>query len=85
MNNVISGRRFVGWYNGVPADSDLKFNLDTEEAVVLGQGNVAIDIARILLTPIDKLKVYLKPSINIFVKIYLNNLHAINHCFRILI
>jgi len=57
LNNVISGRRFVGWYNGVPADKDLKINLDTEEAIILGQGNVAIDIARILLTPIDKLKV----------------------------
>jgi len=54
---VISGRRFVGWYNGIPADKDLKINLDTEEAIILGQGNVAIDIARILLTPIDKLKV----------------------------
>ena len=56
LNNIISGRRFVGWYNGVPADSDLDINLDVEEAIVLGQGNVAIDIARILLTPIDKLK-----------------------------
>jgi adrenodoxin-NADP+ reductase len=57
LNNVISGRRFVGWYNGIPTDKNLKINLDTEEAVILGQGNVAIDIARILLTPIDKLKV----------------------------
>ena len=56
LNNIISGRRFVGWYNGVPADSNLDINLDVEEAIVLGQGNVAIDIARILLTPIDKLK-----------------------------
>ncbi|XP_026666704.1 NADPH:adrenodoxin oxidoreductase, mitochondrial isoform X2 [Ceratina calcarata] len=56
LNNVISGRRFVGWYNGVPADSNLNINLDVEEAVILGQGNVAIDIARILLTPVDKLK-----------------------------
>ncbi|CAL7946996.1 unnamed protein product [Xylocopa violacea] len=56
LNNVISGRRFVGWYNGVPGDRNLNINLDVEEAVVLGQGNVAIDIARILLTPIDKLK-----------------------------
>ncbi|XP_051153921.1 NADPH:adrenodoxin oxidoreductase, mitochondrial-like isoform X2 [Leptopilina boulardi] len=57
LNNVISGRRFVGWYNGIPSDRDLNINLDVEEAVVIGQGNVAIDIARILLTPIDKLKV----------------------------
>ncbi|XP_076302095.1 NADPH:adrenodoxin oxidoreductase, mitochondrial-like [Lasioglossum baleicum] len=56
LDNIISGRRFVGWYNGVPADSNLNINLDVEEAVILGQGNVAIDIARILLTPIDKLK-----------------------------
>ncbi|XP_006614199.1 NADPH:adrenodoxin oxidoreductase, mitochondrial isoform X3 [Apis dorsata] len=56
LNNIISGKRFVGWYNGVPADSNLNINLDVEEAVVLGQGNVAIDIARILLTPVDKLK-----------------------------
>ncbi|XP_068970375.1 NADPH:adrenodoxin oxidoreductase, mitochondrial isoform X1 [Bombus flavifrons] len=56
LNNIVSGRRFVGWYNGVPADSNLNINLNVEEAVVLGQGNVAIDIARILLTPVDKLK-----------------------------
>ncbi|XP_076233206.1 NADPH:adrenodoxin oxidoreductase, mitochondrial-like isoform X3 [Calliopsis andreniformis] len=37
LNNVISGRRFVGWYNGVPADSNLNINLDVEEAVILGQ------------------------------------------------
>ncbi|XP_012350402.1 NADPH:adrenodoxin oxidoreductase, mitochondrial isoform X2 [Apis florea] len=56
LNNIIPGRRFVGWYNGLPADSNLNINLDVEEAVILGQGNVAIDIARILLTPVDKLK-----------------------------
>lgn len=57
LNNVISARNFVGWYNGVPEDKNLKINLDVEEAVIIGQGNVAIDVARILLTPIDKLKV----------------------------
>lgn len=57
LSNVISGRRFVGWYNGIPADKDLKMNLNVDEAVVCGQGNVAMDIARMLLTPIDKLKV----------------------------
>ena len=35
----------------------LDINLDTDTAVVLGQGNVAIDVARILLSPIDKLRV----------------------------
>lgn len=57
LNNVISARNFVGWYNGVPEDKNLKINLDVEEAVIIGQGNVAIDVARILLTPVDKLKV----------------------------
>ena len=37
--------------------SKLKPNLDTDVCVVLGQGNVAIDVARILLTPLDLLKV----------------------------
>lgn len=57
LPNVLSGRRFVGWYNGLPADRDYKVNLDVEEAVIVGQGNVALDIARILLTPVDQLKV----------------------------
>lgn len=42
--------RFVGWYNGhpdVPADA---FSLDTERVVVVGMGNVALDVARILLS-----------------------------------
>lgn len=47
----------MGWYNGLPADKDLKIDLSVDEAVICGQGNVAMDIARILLTPIDKLKV----------------------------
>jgi len=71
---VISARRFVGWYNGVPEDKDLKINLDVEEAVVIGQGNVAIDVARILLTPVDKLKVIFKFLTSIFIlnyKVYL--------------
>lgn len=32
-------------------------DLDTENVVILGQGNVALDVARILLTPISVLKV----------------------------
>lgn len=57
LDNVISARRFVGWYNGLPADKDLRVSLDCETAVVIGQGNVAVDVARILLTNIDILKV----------------------------
>ncbi|ORX61797.1 nucleotide-binding domain-containing protein [Hesseltinella vesiculosa] len=52
-----SARTFVGWYNGLPRDQDLQLPLqDTDTAVVIGQGNVALDVARILLTPIDDLR-----------------------------
>ena len=54
---MIPARKFVGWYNGLPDENSLQLNLDVETAVIIGQGNVALDIARILLTPIDILKV----------------------------
>ncbi|KAK2193742.1 hypothetical protein NP493_7g07024 [Ridgeia piscesae] len=57
LGNVLSARSFVGWYNGLPQCNDLKVDLTgTDTAVVFGQGNVALDTARILLTPIDILK-----------------------------
>lgn len=49
--NTISARNFVGWYNGVPEDKDLDINLDCDTACIIGQGNVALDCARILLNP----------------------------------
>lgn len=57
MNNVLPARRIVGWYNGIPWDKDLKIDLSDESVAIFGQGNVAIDVARILLTPVDQLKV----------------------------
>jgi ferredoxin/flavodoxin---NADP+ reductase len=43
---------FVAWYNGHPDYQDLVFDLDVERAVVIGVGNVALDVARMLaLTP----------------------------------
>jgi len=39
---------FVAWYNGHPDFQDLPFDLDTERVVVIGNGNVAIDCARML-------------------------------------
>ena len=41
---------FVGWYNGHPDFVAVEPSLDHETAVVIGNGNVAIDIARILLS-----------------------------------
>lgn len=47
---------FVGWYNGRPECADLEFDLQQEVAVVVGQGNVAIDVCRILASPVDALR-----------------------------
>ncbi len=40
---------FVGWYNGHPDHPDLEFDLTCERAVVIGNGNVALDVARMLV------------------------------------
>jgi ferredoxin--NADP+ reductase len=43
---------FVAWYNGHPDHQHLKFDLSGKRAVVIGNGNVAVDVARMLaLTP----------------------------------
>ena len=43
---------FVAWYNGHPDYQHLRFDLSAERAVVIGNGNVALDVARMLaLTP----------------------------------
>jgi ferredoxin/flavodoxin---NADP+ reductase len=39
---------FVAWYNGHPDYRDLEFDLSHERAVVIGNGNVATDVARML-------------------------------------
>lgn len=50
LAGVYSARAFVGWYNGHPEFAKLAPDLTQgEEAVVIGQGNVALDVARILL------------------------------------
>ncbi|KAF0732751.1 Uncharacterized protein FWK35_00028693 [Aphis craccivora] len=63
LSNVVSATKFIGWYNGLPADKNIKVDLDVEHAVIVGQGNVALDVARILLTPVDELKVGTKTDI----------------------
>lgn len=47
---------FVGWYNGHPDYRDRVFDLSGEVAVIIGQGNVAADVARILSKTVDELK-----------------------------
>lgn len=50
---------FVAWYNGHPTYADHDYDLSTDRVVVIGNGNVAIDVARMIvlaeeeLTPTD--------------------------------
>jgi ferredoxin--NADP+ reductase len=46
---------FVNWYNGHPDWVDLDPPLDHERAVIIGNGNVALDVARLLLVGPDEL------------------------------
>ncbi len=47
---------FVAWYNGHPDYRDRVFDLSRETAFVIGQGNVAMDVSRILAKTVDELK-----------------------------
>ena len=48
---------FVAWYNGHPDFRDLEFDLSCRRAVVIGNGNVAMDVARMLVLPREELDV----------------------------
>src|SRR5438876_6578994 len=49
-----SATEFVAWYNGHPDFQELEFDLNVDRAVVIGNGNVALDVARMLaLTPAE--------------------------------
>lgn len=47
---------FVAWYNGHPEHREHRFDLGGPRAVIIGNGNVAIDVARVLLTDGDRLQ-----------------------------
>jgi ferredoxin/flavodoxin---NADP+ reductase len=48
LPNSLPAISFVGWYNGHPDYRDLPVDLSCERAVVVGNGNVAMDVSRIL-------------------------------------
>jgi ferredoxin/flavodoxin---NADP+ reductase len=52
-----SATDFVGWYNGHPDFCDLEFDLSGERVVVVGAGNVALDVARMLVLTREELAV----------------------------
>jgi ferredoxin--NADP+ reductase len=48
LPGVVGSAAFVGWYNGHPDFADIDPPLDGDAAAVIGNGNVALDVARIL-------------------------------------
>jgi len=48
LPNCISAAEFVPWYNAHPEYVDVDVDLNTDTAVVIGAGNVAMDVARLL-------------------------------------
>jgi ferredoxin--NADP+ reductase len=46
---------FVAWYNGHPDYRQLEFDLSAPRAVVIGNGNVAADVVRMLTLPVEEL------------------------------
>ncbi|WP_330250561.1 FAD-dependent oxidoreductase [Nocardia sp. NBC_00565] len=50
-----SATEFVAWYNGHPDFAERQFDLSAERAVIVGNGNVALDVARVLTVDPDEL------------------------------
>jgi ferredoxin--NADP+ reductase len=51
----VAAAEFVGWYNGHPDYADRNFDLSCSRAVVVGNGNVALDVARMLVLGLEEL------------------------------
>ena len=56
LKGSMSATEFVAWYNGHPDYADLTPDLSVEHAAVVGMGNVAVDVARILAKSVDELR-----------------------------
>ncbi|HMY34789.1 MAG TPA: FAD-dependent oxidoreductase, partial [bacterium] len=55
LNGSHPATDFVAWYNGHPDYRDLSFDLSQERVAIIGNGNVAVDVARILASSIEEL------------------------------
>jgi ferredoxin--NADP+ reductase len=56
LSGSYAATEFVGWYNAHPDFRDLHFDLAAKRVAVIGNGNVAMDVARILAKTYDELK-----------------------------
>lgn len=54
LDNVFGSAGFVGWYNGHPQFAELAPDLSGKHVVVIGMGNVALDVARIMAKTRDE-------------------------------
>lgn len=55
LPGAFAAREFIAWYNAHPDSADLPVRFDSERVVIVGNGNVAMDVARVLSLPIDVL------------------------------
>lgn len=55
LDAVYGSGQFVAWYNGIPDGRDLEPKLDGKSVAIIGNGNVALDIARLLAKTPDEL------------------------------
>src|SRR5437773_20364 len=55
LTGSLLATQFVAWYNGHPHHADRDFDLAVRRAVVIGNGNVAIDVARMLVLDTEEL------------------------------
>ena len=56
LEGSFSATEFVAWYNGHPDFRHYEFDLTVESVAVIGVGNVAMDVTRILAKSVDELK-----------------------------
>ncbi|UWQ19885.1 FAD-dependent oxidoreductase [Jannaschia sp. M317] len=56
LDGNLTATDFIGWYNGHPDFRDVKIDLSHRRAIVIGNGNVALDVCRILSKTVDELR-----------------------------
>jgi ferredoxin--NADP+ reductase len=56
LSGSVSATELVGWYNGHPDFRDKSFDFSHPSAIVIGNGNVALDVCRILAKSVEELR-----------------------------
>jgi ferredoxin--NADP+ reductase len=56
LSGSVSATELVGWYNGHPDFRDKSFDFSHPAAIVIGNGNVALDVCRVLVKSVDELR-----------------------------